>query len=233
MKNRIIVIEGTDCSGKETQSKLLKERLEQQGRKVFYTSFPNYESPTGKIIGGPYLGKTAISKGWFKEGAPHVDPKVSTLFFATDRLYNIPIILEKLKEGYDIILDRYTYSAMAHQGGKMKEEKERRSFYEWVEELEFGLLNLPKPDIKVFLHMPLVAETILRKHRTEEDLDENEKDNNHLKMAEQAYIELAQIYDFKTISCKKNIEIKGLKDIKTPEEISKEVWEYVQTKLEK
>lgn len=224
---KIIIIEGTDCSGKETQSKLLKKKLESIGHKTYYISFPNYESPTGKILGGPYLGKENISKSWFNEGAPNVDAKVSTLLFAADRLYNKPRIMEKLKEGYNVIIDRYTYSAMAHQGGKITNQKERLDFYQWNEELEFNLIGLPKPDIKIFLHMPFEAETILRTKRIQEELDDNEKDADHLKNAENAYLEIAKRYDFHTIQCIKE----SSKDIKSPEEISEEIWQYIKDKM--
>ena len=59
-KGKIIVIEGTDCSGKEIQSKKLVERLSEEGCKTFYYNYPNYASPTGKIIGLPYLGKSYL-----------------------------------------------------------------------------------------------------------------------------------------------------------------------------
>ena len=88
MKGKIIVIEGTDCSGKETQSKKLEEYLKQSGKKCKSFYFPNYESPTGKIVGGPYLGKDYICDGWFDEGAINVDPKVASLYYAADRKYN-------------------------------------------------------------------------------------------------------------------------------------------------
>ena len=94
MKGKLIVIEGTDCSGKETQSKKLIENLEKNNKKVCYFCFPNYESPTGKIVGGPYLGKSYICDGWFKEKAPNVDSKVSSLYFAADRKYNINKIID-------------------------------------------------------------------------------------------------------------------------------------------
>jgi len=227
---KIIIIEGTDCSGKETQSKLLKKRLEQNGKKAYIISFPNYDSPTGKIIGGPYLGKKSITEGWFKEGAPNVDSKISELLFATDRLYNLKKIEEKLKEGYTIIIDRYTYSAMAHQGGKIENQQERFEFYKWVETLEFDFLKLPKPDIKIFLHMPYEAETLLRKNRKNKELDENEKDTQHIKNAEKAYFELAEIYDFDIISCEKTKRVNTLEDIKKPEEILEEIWQLIKKK---
>ena len=114
---KLILIEGTDCSGKETQSKLLKEKVEKDNKTCVYFSFPNYNSPTGKIVGGPYLGKEEICKSYFTEGAVNVDPKVSCLYFAADRLYNLDT-LKKLVNSYDyVILDRYAFSNMAHQGG--------------------------------------------------------------------------------------------------------------------
>ena len=92
MRGKLIVVEGTDCSGKETQTKKLVEKLTNDGRTVKRYSFPFYESPTGKIIGGPYLGKSYISDGWFPEGATNVDYKVASLYYAADRLYNINTI---------------------------------------------------------------------------------------------------------------------------------------------
>ena len=100
MRGKLIVIEGTDCSGKETQTNKLMERLKRDGHKVFKFSFPSYDSPTGRIIGGPYLGKDYICESWFEEGAINVNPKVASLYYAADRLYNMPKIIEKYEQGY-------------------------------------------------------------------------------------------------------------------------------------
>ena len=89
MRGKLIVVEGTDCSGKETQTNLLMKILENNDIPVTKFSFPNYESPTGKIIAGPYLGKPYVSNSWFKEGAVNVEAKVASLYYAADRLYNI------------------------------------------------------------------------------------------------------------------------------------------------
>ena len=78
--SKLIVIEGTDCSGKETQSRLLVERLNNMGYKAIRMTFPNYDSPTGKIVGGPYLGKPEISPCWFPEGAVNLDSEVASLY---------------------------------------------------------------------------------------------------------------------------------------------------------
>ena len=224
MKGKLIVIEGTDCSGKETQSNLLIEKLKKESIRIEKFSFPNYSSPTGKIIGGPYLGKKYICDGWFQEGAPNVDPKVSALFYAADRLYNIDKINFLLENGVNVILDRYVFSNMAHQGGKIENEKERNEMYEWLENLEFNLLSLPKPDIGVFLHMPYECSLELKKNR-EEDLDQNELDKNHLINAENAYKEVAKKYNFYTIECNENTRIR------TIEEINEDLYNHVISKI--
>ncbi|MBP3920085.1 MAG: thymidylate kinase [Bacilli bacterium] len=223
MRGKLIVIEGTDCSGKETQSNLLIEKLKNDGVRIEKFSFPNYNSPTGKIIGGPYLGKSYICEGWFSEGAPNVDPKVSALYYAADRLYNIDKINFLLEHGVNVILDRYVYSNMAHQGGKLSGD-ERNSMYEWLFNLEFNLLSLPKPDISVFLHMPFECSVTLKKNRPEE-LDQNESDMNHLINAEEAYIDIANKYGFYTIEC--NIGDR----IRTIDEINVDLYNYVSDRI--
>lgn len=107
MQGKLIVIEGTDCSGKETQTQKLINHLKAEGQKVISFSFPMYDTPTGKIIGGPLLGKEYICDGWFEEGATHVDGKVASLYYAADRLYNLDKITSHLNQGYTVILDRY------------------------------------------------------------------------------------------------------------------------------
>ncbi len=224
MKGKLIVIEGTDCSGKETQTKLLVEKLEKINKKCVRFSFPNYDSPTGKIVGGPYLGKSYICKGWFNEGAINVDPKVSSLYYAADRKYNIGKIEKMLNQGINVILDRYIYSNLAHQGGKIKDNEERIKMYKWLEKLEFDLLELPHADIKVFLHMPYEVSLILKKDR-EEAMDEHEASKEHLLLAEDAYKEIAKMYNFKTIECNnKNLP-------KKIEEINEELFDYVNSNL--
>ena len=224
MRGKLIVIEGTDCSGKETQTNLLIEKLRDKDIKVDNFSFPNYNSPTGKIVGGPYLGKDYISDTYFEEGPTQVDPKVASLYYAADRKYNISKIIFLLENGYNVILDRYIYSNMAHQGGKIFDDKERNSIYNWLEKLEFDLLELPKPDIAIFLHMPTNYSQVLKAERNEKP-DGHEQDIDHLKHAEKAYVELAKRYKMHTIECVKNDIIRNIDDI------SDEVYNYVIDKL--
>ncbi len=224
-KGKLIVIEGTDCSGKETQTKLLISKLRQKGIKVDDFSFPNYNSPTGKIIGGPYLGKMSIQPTYFEEGPTQVDPKVASLYYAADRKYNIDKITFLLENGANIILDRYIYSNMAHQGGKLKEAGEREKMYEWLDNLEFNLLELPRPDIAIFLHMPVDKIQILLANRENEFPDRHEQDTNHLKQAERAYIELATRYNIHTIEC---VNKEGIRPI---EDINEDIYNYVINQL--
>lgn len=210
--SKLIVIEGTDCSGKETQANLLLERLKAEKRLIEKLSFPMYETPTGKIIGGPYLGKSHISEGWFPEGAVNVDPKVASLYYAADRKYNISKIESLLDQGYDVLLDRYIESNMAHQGGKLKTSKERLEMYRWLEILEYDLLKLPHPDLTIFLYMPYQYALELKKNRLEKP-DQHEMNEEHLINAERAFLELAELYNFKTINCIENNNIRSKENI--------------------
>lgn len=209
---KIVLIEGTDCSGKETQSNLLMDKLKKEGYSVEKIAFPDYESPTGKIIGGPYLGKSYICNSWFKEGAINVDGKVASLYFAADRLYHKAQILDAKNKNDLLILDRYTISNMAHQGGKFETKEERLAMYKWLEELEFNLLGLPRPDMVIFLHMPEQVSEILKKNRKEE-LDEHEKSKTYLSKSERAYLELSKLYGFKEILCSIKDQPRQIEDI--------------------
>lgn len=270
-RGKIIVVEGTDCSGKETQSKILIDNLKKDGLETVYYGFPAYDTPTGRIVGLSYLGKPylaeelvkenaveiidklyekyqgqidsplidalissvseSLGKGWFPEGAPQVDPKISSLYYAADRAYNAPIINNYLNEGKNVILDRYIYSNLAHQGGKIEDYEARKTMYDWNCRLEFEMMGLPQSDIRLFLHMPTEYASLLRAGRAEK-LDENERDENHLLHAEKAYIEVARMFDFETIECVRNKSNNVVfEDIKTPEEISYEVYDVVKRKL--
>ncbi len=220
---KFIVIEGTDCSGKETQSKLLVEKLNKMGKKAVRITFPNYDSPTGKIVGGPYLGKEEISSCWFPEGAINVDPMVTSLYYAADRKYNEKEIRKYLDDDYFVICDRYTSSNMAHQGSKISDDNERFNMYQWIDKLEFWLLSLPKPDKTIFLHVPYSYAFELKKNRI--SLDEHEKSEKHLKNSEVAYLELASYYNWVNINCIKDDKIRTIEDIN--EEIINNIKEYL------
>lgn len=218
-KGKLIVIEGTDCSGKETQSNLLVKNLNLLGINSICLSFPMYNTPTGRIIGEAFLGKGKDNKSWFKEGSVKVDPKIASLYYAADRKYNFDIIKDYLEKGYYVIIDRYVSSNMAHQGAKIDDPEERFNLFNWIDKLEYWLLGLPKPDITFFLHMPYNYSLELMKNRNE--LDENEKDEEYQRNSIKAYLELSTLYGWKVINCIKEDELKSI------EEINKEILDIV------
>ena len=211
MRGKIIVIEGTDCSGKETQTKKLEERLKEKGIKCIRFDFPMYNTPTGKIVGGCYLGNKEIGECYFEEGPVNVNPEVVCLYYAADRKYNMPKIMKYLDKGYYVILDRYTTSNLAHQGSKIKDKDERFRMYQWIDKLEYWLLQLPKPDKTIFLHVPLKNTLELMKSRTK--FDKVEKSVEHLKNSEEAYIELSELYHWDVIECVKDDKMRKIDDI--------------------
>lgn len=227
---KILVMEGTDGSGKETQSKLLEQYLENKNLKVKRYSFPIYESATGKIVGGPYLGKTEISDTFFDETSANVDPLVSSLYYAADRRYNfLNGIEDELYKNDIIILDRYTMSNMGHQASKARNKKEMLKILNFIETLEFDLCELPRPDLVIFLHMPFEASKELRKGRL--SADGNENSESHLRNAERTYLEISKIYNWKYINCLKENNYNGIDSIKSIEEISDEVISIVDNEL--
>ncbi len=217
MRGKLIVIEGTDCSGKETQSNMLHEALNKMGIKTAKMQFPMYDTPTGKIIGGPYLGKPQYGEGYFPEGAANVNPKVAALYYTADRVYNFYKIEEQLAKGNNVILDRYVDSNMAHQAGKIENEIEQNDMINWLDKLEYGFLGLQRPDLVIFLYVPFEVAKKLKESRTYEAPDQHEKNENHLKCAERAYLKLANKYFYDVLPCTKDGEIK------TREQIHEEV----------
>ena len=190
-KGKLIVVEGTDCSGKETQVKRAVARFKEMGLNIYNYSFPMYDTPTGRIVGGPYLGKSYICEGWFPEGATNVDALAASAYYAADR---------------------YVESNMAHQGGKLKTPEERTKMYQKLDTLEFEIMELPRPDAVIFLYMPFEYAAVLKKNR-EETPDQHESNKAHLKQAETAYLELTEKYGYKKITCVKDDIIRTIDDI--------------------
>lgn len=210
-RGKLIVIEGTDCSGKETQSKLVVEKLKEQGYKCVTFGFPMYDSPTGKIIGGPLLGKQEISDCYFEEGPVAVDPKIACLYYSADFKYHIGEINSYLEKGYYVILDRYVTSSLGHQGSKISDKDERFHMFQWIDKLNYWLMGLPKPDITIFLHVPFAYAKELQKNRL--SLDFAEKDEKHLRNAEKTYLELVELYNWKYVNCIKDEVLRPIDDI--------------------
>lgn len=212
---KLIVIEGTDSSGKTTQSRLLEENLNKKGIKAILLSFPMYDTPTGRIISGPLLGKT--SKSYFMEDSSKIDPKIASLYYAADRYNSLNIIKDYLDKDYYVILDRYTSSNMAHQGGKIKDKDERFNMFMWIDRLEYWLLGLPKADETILLHVSPKVNVELSKLKDEKD--PLEKNLEYLEDSEACYLELSELYNWKKIECMELGKIKSIDEIQ--EEILK------------
>lgn len=211
MKGKIIALEGTDGSGKGYQTLELCRNLSKNGIKNTYFRFPDYVTPTGQIIGECLLGMDEFGDNpWFDQPSK-VDPLVASAYYAADRRYNIGKILDKVNDGYTVVLDRYVFSNMAHQGGKIEDKVQRLQLYKKLELLEFTVMDLPYPDDTYFLSMPYEQAEKLRQKRGH--MDYVERDKKYLLDSERAYNELTDLYGFVKIDCIKDGEIRKPEDI--------------------
>ena len=230
---KLIVVEGTDCSGKETQTNLLMKKLESDGVSVTKLSFPMYDTPTGKIIGACLLGKPHMcdellkqDHSFFPEGGGSIDPIAAIDLYAADRRYNLPKINKALEENDIVILDRYVPSNMAHRGGLIDDPLKRRYMYDLIDKLEYELNEMPRPDKTLLLYMPYEQACILKKNRKEAP-DEAEKNETYLRHGERAYLELGKLYNYDIINCVEN------GNLRTIEDINNEVYENVSKMIRK
>ena len=215
-KGSLFVVEGTDCSGKDTQAKLLLERLIKEGLPAKMLSFPRYSQPTGRIVGECYLGRGNPS--WFGN-ATQVDPRIASLYYAADRLDESGNIKEGLERGTVYVANRYVESNMGHQGGKLKGQ-ERLDVINLIDKLEYGLLGIPKPDSVVFLYMPHQVAAKLNKERGGIK-DDHENDPDHLRNAEESYLQLAEMFGWIKIDCAPDGTKKSLR---SKEDIHEEIY---------
>ena len=221
-RGKMIVLEGTDSSGKQTQASMLVERLIGNGISCFdkIVSFPQYNTPTGRIVGQCYLGKKSPGEryppwrgdvAWFGE-ADSVDPKIASLYYAADRRAEREKLLRIMDMGENLVIDRYVESNMAHQGGKEIDQDKRERIINFIEKLEYGLLELPKPDEIIFLYMPWEDGMKLKK-REGTAKDGHESNPDHLKNAEETYLYLARKYNWTRINCVSDGQIRTIEDI--------------------
>ena len=215
-RGKFIVIEGTDCSGKETQALLLEKHMMNNGIPVKLLSFPMYETPTGDIV-KRYLGKEPYEEQFGK--AAELDPKLSSIFYAYDRFFNKNIIVDTLSNGINVLSNRYMESNMAHQGGKIKSKVERGRFNQWIKDIEYNVFGIPEADLVIFLYMPYQIGMKLKEGRKGKP-DGHEASEEHLKHAEKVYKELAKENGWLKVECAPSGKIGSLK---TPQQISREV----------
>ena len=192
---KLIVIEGTDGSGKATQTTRLFERLRNLRVNVMRVSFPNYESESSALI-KMYL------RGDFGGNALDVNPYAAAMFYAVDRFASFQSWKDFYNSGGIVLADRFTASNMSHQGTKFSRKADREKFWNWIYDIEIKKFQLPVPDLTIFLDMPPNIAAMLRQRRGREDL--HESDANYMAKSYKTYCELAQKYNWKTINCAEN-----------------------------
>ena len=223
---KIFVIDGTDGSGKQTQFDLLKSHLDKDKIEYKTVSFPNYDSPSSSLV------KMYLS-GEFGENAQDVSPYIASTFYAADRYATFQKELKKYYEDGGIILaDRYTTANMVHQAGKIKDEKEREKFLNWLYDLEFNLYGLPMPTKVFFLNMPTEKVEELIKNRENKFTHEKEKDihersASHIIDSYNAACDVAKEYGWCEIHCVNGDQIKSI------DEIHEEIFDVVKKELKK
>ena len=155
----LIVLEGLDGAGKSTQVRKLKSYLEEIRPGLEYIHFPRYDAPVyGELIGRFLRGDFGSNDS--------VHPQLVALLFAEDRHGAGPGIKKTLQEGGDVLLDRYVYSNIAYQCAKIANPDERERLREWILNTEFGTFDLPRPDLNIFLDVPIdFVENSLEKNR--------------------------------------------------------------------
>ncbi len=186
----LIVIEGLDGAGKSTQVKKLREYLETICREMAYIHFPRYDAP----IYGDLISR--FLKGEFGSNDA-VHPQLVALLFAEDRHGAAPAIREVLERGGTVLLDRYVYSNIAYQCAKLKDLDQRKALRQWILDTEYGNFSLPKPDLNIFLDVPVgFVEQSLAAHRAGDDRsylhgaqDIHEADINFQKSVREIYLE--------------------------------------------
>jgi thymidylate kinase/thymidylate synthase ThyX len=206
MQNRpgtFIVIEGTDGSGKATQFELLCDRLRQAGYDVATFDFPQYNQPSSYFV-KQYLNGEYGSSG-------EVGPYTASLFYALDRYEAAPEIKKALDAGKIIVSNRFTGSSMGHQGTKFRSPEERRGYFIWLDNLEFEMLQIPRPDISFVLRVPaeIAQEQVDKKaprKYTDKKRDIHEEDLAHLQKSVEVYDDLTQLFpkDFQRVDCVRN-----------------------------
>lgn len=159
MKGKLIVIDGTDGSGKATQVKLLQKRLVKEGYKVKLLDFPEYYNN----FFGAFIGH-CLSEQYYNW--VNIHPKIASIAYAADRWESSSKIKEWIDKGYIILANRYASSNQIHQGGKISNVKKRQDFLKWLAKMEYKVFKIPRPDAVFYLRVPMEIILKLIKERT-------------------------------------------------------------------
>lgn len=221
-----VVLEGTDGSGKGTQFRLLADQLQAAGHDVALFDFPQYDEPSSYFVKQYLNGEYGSAEA--------VGPYTGSLFYALDRYDAAQRIRQALDDGKVVLANRFTASNMAHQGTKFRHSDERRGYFIWLDNLEFEMLHIPRPDLNIVLRVEAdIAQQLVdqkeKRSYTDKQRDLHEADLEHLRRAVEVYDDLCQLFpkDFARIDC-----VRG-GNLMTVEDINKLVREKVQPLLPK
>lgn len=157
-KGKLIVIDGTDGSGKSTQADLLTKRLKKEGYAVKGIDFPEYY----KNFFGAFIGHCLTEQYY---NFLNIHPKIASVLYAADRWESSKKVTNWLKKGCVVIVNRYVSANQIHQGGKIKNTKKRNDFINWLNKMEYEVFGIPKPDITMYLSLPVNIVIELLKER--------------------------------------------------------------------
>lgn len=206
---KLIVIEGTDGSGKSTQFRLLSEHLEKENVAFKHLVFPRYKEESSALI-RMYLG------GQFGSSPSDVGAYAASAFYAVDRYASYKMDWGKwYEEGGLVLSDRYTTSNAVHQASK-ETGKAREEYLKWLYEFEYDKLGLPRPDLTIYLDVPTdFTEKMLRGREaaTNTQADIHEQDMAYLATCRQCGREAAAYYGWKVIQCVKDGAMRTMEDI--------------------
>ena len=218
---KLIVFEGTDGSGKSTQFSLLTERLQREGTDFRTIVFPQYSEPSSALI-RMYLG------GEFGKSPSDINAYAASTFFAVDRYASYHKVWgEYYRQGGLIISDRYTTSNAVHQASKEPAEN-RPAFFRWLSDLEFVHMELPKPDLVIYLDVPTeLTERLLREREAETHThaDIHEQNSSYLRLCRETGLQAAAYYHWTVVHCERDGAMRPI------EEIHEEIYELVRKAL--
>ena len=206
---KLIVIEGTDGSGKSTQFRLLSQRLEAEGKQFRHLVFPRYSEPSSALI-RMYLG------GEFGTNPSDVNAYAASAFYAVDRFASYKQDWGQwYEEGGLILSDRYTTSNAVHQASKEPEDKQD-AFLQWLYDFEYSKLGLPSPDLVLYLDVPTdFTEAMMRRREadTHTSADIHEQDLTYLATCRRTGKAAAEYYGWTVIQCVRDGQMRSIEDI--------------------
>lgn len=223
MRGRLIVFEGTDGAGKATQAGLMARRLAAEGVSFREIDFPRYGNPFAEPARLYLAGALGAKPG-------DVSACAASVFYAVDRYASYKEDWGRDYEAGELILaNRYTTSNAVHQASKL-ERAEREAFLSWLFDLEYRRLELPEPDLVVYLDLPteISGQMLrLREAATHTAADIHERDDAYLRRCRESASEIVRSLGWRRIDCSRGGAIR------TPEDIHREVWELVRPLTER